>query len=41
VRKIAHEENKGEKRATYERVGEDLAEDVTGKDAHRRALKLV
>jgi hypothetical protein len=34
VGKVAHEENEGEERAAYERVGENLAEDVTGQDAH-------
>ena len=41
VRQVAHEENEGEERATYERVGENLTEDVTGQDAHRIALCLV
>jgi hypothetical protein len=34
VVQIAHEEDKGKNRATDERVGEDLAEDVSGEDAH-------
>ena len=41
VRQVLHEENEGEERAADERVGENLAEDVAGKDAHRQALRLV
>ena len=38
VRQVGHEENEGEERAADEGVGENLAEDVAGEDAHRQAL---
>ena len=38
---IANEENERKYRAPDECVGEDLAEDVAGEDAHSRALPLV
>ena len=41
VVQVAHEENEGEDRAADERVGENLAEDVAGEDAHGQALMLV
>ncbi len=34
VGKVGHEENEGEERAAYERVGENFTENVAGQDAH-------
>ena len=41
VRQLRHEQNEGEKRATDEREGENFAENVAGKDAHKQDLRLV
>ncbi len=41
VRQLRHEQNEREKRATDEREGENLAENVAGEDAHKQNLRLV
>ena len=41
VGKVAHEKNEGKDHAADKRVGENLAEDVTCQDAHRKALNSV